>query len=163
MLPTILDKTLNILQWNANGICNKQAELSIGQRVTSAPNDTAYKRWSCHCGLKLLCKLCRTRPQQWGPNLPFFGHAWLALLLTKSGDVETNLGTTTLNNEVWICDICHKQIHVRKQMSIRCRYTQIPGRAIYTDNSDTPVLTLVQAHNQITDTCPTLPMSPQDW
>ena len=23
----------------------------------SAPNDTAYKRWSCHSGFKLLCKL----------------------------------------------------------------------------------------------------------
>ena len=39
------------------------------------PNDTAYKRWSCHSGLKLLCKLCRPPPQQWGPDLPFFGHA----------------------------------------------------------------------------------------
>ena len=27
-----------------------------------APNDTAYKRWSCHIGLKLLCILCRTSP-----------------------------------------------------------------------------------------------------
>ena len=43
---------------------------------TTAPDDTAYKRWSCHSGLKLLCKLCRTSPpQQWGPDLPFFGHA----------------------------------------------------------------------------------------
>ena len=25
-----------------------------------------------------------------------------------------------LNKKVWICDICHKQIHVRKQISIRC-------------------------------------------
>ena len=41
-----------------------------------APNDTAYKRWSCHSGLKLLCKLCQPpRPQQWVPDLPFFGHA----------------------------------------------------------------------------------------
>ena len=45
---------------------------------------------------------------------------WLALLLTKAGDVETNPGPTTLNKKVWICDICHKQIHVRKQISIRC-------------------------------------------
>ena len=45
---------------------------------------------------------------------------WLALLLTKAGDVETNPGSTTLNKKVWICDICHKQIHVRKQISIRC-------------------------------------------
>ena len=45
---------------------------------------------------------------------------WLALLLTKAGDVETNPGPTTLFKKVWICDICHKQIHVRKQISIRC-------------------------------------------
>ena len=49
------------------------------------------------------------------------GHAGrLALLLTKVGDVETNPGPTTLNKRVWICDICYKQIHVRKQISIRC-------------------------------------------
>ena len=32
-----------------------------------APNDTAYKRWSCHSGLKLLRKLCRTSPPPGGP------------------------------------------------------------------------------------------------
>ena len=45
---------------------------------------------------------------------------WLALLLTKAGDVETYPGPTTSNKRVWICDISHKQIHVRKQISIRC-------------------------------------------
>ena len=92
-----------------------------------APNDTAYKRWSCHSGLKLRWKLCRTfPPPQWGPIYCFWacrpcGPAeWLALLLTKAGDAETNPGPTTLNKQVWICDICHKQIHVRKQISIRC-------------------------------------------
>ena len=93
-----------------------------------APNDTTYKRWSCHSGLKLLCKLCRTSPPQamgarftvfWA-CLPCGPAGWLALLLTKAGDVETNPGPTTLNKKVWICDICHKQIHVRKQISIRC-------------------------------------------
>ena len=61
-------------------------------------------------------------PQQRWPDLPFFGHAGHAdpLLLTKAGDVETNPGPTTLNKKVCICDICHKQIHVRKQISIRC-------------------------------------------
>ena len=81
------------------------------------------------------------RPQQWGPDLPFFSRpcgpaGWLALLLTKAGDVETNPGPTTQNKKVWICDICHKQIQVRKQISIRfehwvhlmCRY-----QAQYTD------------------------------
>ena len=33
---------------------------------------------------------------------------------------STNPVPTTLNKKVWICDICHKQIHVRKQISIRC-------------------------------------------
>ena len=93
-----------------------------------APNDTAYKRWSCHSGFKMLCKLCRTSPPPaLGARFTVFlacrscGPAgWLALLLTKAGDVETNPGPTTLNKKVWICDICHKQIHVRKQISIRC-------------------------------------------
>ena len=44
---------------------------------------------------------------------------WLALLLTKAGDVETNPGLTS-HKRVWICDICYKQIHIRKQISIRC-------------------------------------------
>ena len=44
--------------------------------ASKAPNDTAYKRWGCHSGLKLLCKLCRTSPPPaMGPDLPFFGHA----------------------------------------------------------------------------------------
>ena len=87
-----------------------------------APNDTTYKRWSCHSAYKLLYKLCRTSPPPaMGARFTVFGHAgWLALLLTKAGDVETNPGPTTLNKKVWICDICHKQMHVRKQISIRC-------------------------------------------
>ena len=93
-----------------------------------APNDTAYKRWNCYSGLKLLCNLCRTSPPPaMGARFTVFwacrpcGPAgWLALLLTKAGDVETNPGPTTLNKKVWICDICYKQIHARKQISIRC-------------------------------------------
>ena len=93
-----------------------------------APNDTANKQWSCHSGLKLLCKLCRTSPPpaMWARFTVFWACrscgpvGWLALLLIKAGDVETNPGPTTLNKKVWICDIYHKQIHVRKQISIRC-------------------------------------------
>ena len=88
--------------------------------MQEAPNDTAYKRCSCHSGLKLLCKLCRTfPPPAMGARFTIFGHAE-PLLLAKAGDVETNPGLTTLNKQVWICEICHKQIHVRKQISIRC-------------------------------------------
>ena len=62
-------------------------------------------------------------PSNGGPIYRFWAcgpAGWLSLLLTKAGDVETNPGPTTLNKKVWICDICHKQIHVRKQISIRC-------------------------------------------
>ena len=40
-----------------------------GDHMVEAPDDTAYKRWRCHSGHKLLCKLCRTFP----PELPFLG------------------------------------------------------------------------------------------
>ena len=66
-----------------------------------------------------------SRHPQWGPdfyrfvlaNRPCGPAGWLALLFTKLGYVETNPGPTTLNNRVWICDICYKQIHVRKPIS----------------------------------------------
>ena len=75
-----------------------------------------------------LCKLCRPLPPPaMGARLPGFwasrpcGPAgWLAMLLIKAGDVETNPGPTTTRKQVWICDICHRQIQVRKQISIRC-------------------------------------------
>ena len=37
--------------------CNRTGEVH-----PVAPNDTAYKRWSCHSGLELRYKLCRTFP-----------------------------------------------------------------------------------------------------
>ena len=84
--------------------------------------------WSCHRGHKLLCKLRRTFPPPvikarftvFLASQPCGPAGWLTLLLTKAGDVETNPGPNTLNKLVWICDICYKQIHVRKQISIRC-------------------------------------------
>ena len=77
---------------------------------------------------KTAVKLCRTfpPPNNGGPIYRYWAcrpcgpAGWLALLLTKAGDVEINPGPTTLNKRVWISDICHKQIHVRKQISIRC-------------------------------------------
>ena len=45
---------------------------------------------------------------------------WLPMLFIKAGDVETNPGPTTTRKQVWICDICHRQIQVRKQISIWC-------------------------------------------
>ena len=45
---------------------------------------------------------------------------WLALLLIRAGDVETNPDQTTSHKRVWNCDICYKEIYVRKQISISC-------------------------------------------
>ena len=67
-------------------------------------------------------------------------------------DLVVDRRPTTSNKQVWICDICYKQIHVRKQISIWCNMiehlvhlrckvsakhnTQITGPANYTDNPD---------------------------
>ena len=53
-------------------------------------------------------------------NRPCGPAGWLALLLPKVSDVQNNPGPTTSNKRVWICNICYKQIHVRKQIYIRC-------------------------------------------
>ena len=46
------------------------------------------------------------------------GVTWLQTTQPTSGGAVT--ADSMLNKKVWICDICHKQIHVRKQLSIRC-------------------------------------------
>ena len=52
-------------------------------------------------------------PSNWCPiycflvSRPCGPVGWIALLLTNAGDVETNPGPTTLNKQVWICDICN--------------------------------------------------------
>ena len=51
--------------------CDNDADTSI-----VAPNDTAYKWWSCHSRQELLCKLCRTLPPPaMGARFTVFGHA----------------------------------------------------------------------------------------
>ena len=73
----------------------------------------------------------------------------VALLLTKLGDVETNPGTITLNKQVWICDICHKQIHVRQQISIRCNRIEhwVHFRCAGTIHRYLPSTQIIQTHN----------------
>ena len=56
--------------------------------MTEALNDTAYKRWSCHSGLKLLCKLCRTSPSRFTVflGMPAMRTRWMAgAVAHKSG------------------------------------------------------------------------------
>ena len=75
-----------------------------------APNDTAYNRY------KLLCKLCRDLPPpsmgcpiyRFWASRPCGPAGWLALLLIKAGDVETNPGPTNTHKQFWICDIIYK-------------------------------------------------------
>ena len=163
-----------------------QAAVQIASNLPSPSNGgPIYRFWAC-------------RPC--GPA------GWLALLFTKEGDVETNPGPTTLNKKGWICDICHKQIHVRKQISIRCnriehwvhlrcagirqaQYTDTWTCHLHRESRLTPhtditpphrsrplskLPTLVKAPYPLptytthttatkTQTCPTLPLSPQDW
>ena len=74
----------------------------------------------CANGVQISC------PQQCVPDFPFLGKPamrthWMAGAAPhKAGNVETNPGPTNTHKQVWICDICHKQIHVRKQISMRC-------------------------------------------
>ena len=100
----------------------------VGMQFTAclvgAPNDTAYTRWSCHSGLANHVQIVSTPTAMWGPifwaSMPYGPAVWLAMLFIKAGDVENNPGPTTTHKQVWICGICHRQIQVRKQISIRC-------------------------------------------
>ena len=73
-----------------------------------------------------MCRYSPPPPQRWVPDLLFLASQscgptrWLPLLFIKTSDVDTNPGPTTTRKKIWICDICHSQIHCRKQISIRC-------------------------------------------
>ena len=72
-----------------------------------APNDTAYTRWSCHSGLANTVQIVSTPPvPSNGRPITLFGQDGHADPLDCK--------------EVWICDICHRQIQVRQQILIRC-------------------------------------------
>ena len=156
-------------------------------------------RWSCHSGLATLCKFCRPFPPPvMGTRLPFLSKPamrtrWMAGNAPhKSGDVKTNPGPTTTRRQVWIYHICHRQIQVRNQISIRCtriehwmrRYPPITIYRFWTCHQHrqsrltthtyiTPpslaqaAYPLPQHHphhrNQNTDTYPTFPMFLQNW
>ena len=67
------DDDSDTLIMDLSDICDKSYD-SEEENETAAPNDTAYKRWSCHSELKLLCKLCRTSlPPAMGARFTVFG------------------------------------------------------------------------------------------
>ena len=115
----------DLLFGNAGLGCKRRP---YGRDILQAPNKTGYIRWSCHMGLANPVQIVSTPPAPsngcpikkfWGSQ-PCGPAGWLAMLLIKAGDVETDPGPTTTRKQVWICDVCHKQIQVRKQISIRC-------------------------------------------
>ena len=66
---------MNIKQNSSeNGTCGslKGTELKKEDQQSAAPNDTSYKRLSCHSGLKLLCKFVEP-PCNGGPTYRFLG------------------------------------------------------------------------------------------
>ena len=71
---------------------------------------------------------------------------WLALLLIKVDDVETYPGPTTYK-QVWIYDISHKQIHGRKQRSIRCNWVTKDAPSTIHRYLDLPSTQMIQTHN----------------
>ena len=86
------------------------------QVITYYGGSKQHKRWSCHGVTSVQIVSNPPTPSNVGPIYRFWegrpcGPAgWLALLLIKASDVETNPGPNTT----------HKQIHGRKQISIRC-------------------------------------------
>ena len=85
------------------------------------------------------------------PSLPA---AWLALLLTKAGDVGWNPGSTTHTNKhtlvIWICDLCHKQETRNKTQSDVTTHTT-GSSEMHTDKTAT-IQTWLQMHHSYTHT-----------
>ena len=71
------------------------------------------------------------------------------LIYIKAGDVETNPGTTITHKQVWICDICHKQIHGRKHIWIRCNRIEqwVQLRCAIYRYLDLPSTQRIRTHN----------------
>ena len=93
----------------------------VGNGTPDTQKDTSYKKLMGHHRDKRFQLCLPLPPREMGARSIAFwegrpcGFAgWQALLLTKAGDVESNPGPTTTYKQVWICDICNKQIYYRK-------------------------------------------------
>ena len=63
------------------------------------------------------------RPQQWVPDLPFLDMPTRTMAGTAPHKSRRCQNKSMSNNHTQtslICDICHKEIHGRNQISIRC-------------------------------------------
>ena len=86
----------------------------VGGELVGAPNDTAYKWWSCHSGLKLLCKLCRTFPSRftvffWG--MPTMRTRWMAIFVGRQ-QVGRGLDQGLEMGWCYVCVSCESGISV---------------------------------------------------
>ena len=115
---------LFVLHWHG---LDGEVSLQSCKCVVEAPKDSLHDvKLSQWYGKPCANCVYPSRTQQWGPNYRFGASrpcgpaGWLSMLLIRAGNVETDPGPTTTRKQVWICDICHRQIQVRKQISIRC-------------------------------------------
>ena len=107
---------------------------------------TRQPTWSCH---KLMCKLCRIlpTPAMLARHTVFLASrpcGWLALLLTKVGDVETNPGPIIQTNEsVFAISAINKQMLGRYQDLSSTQ--RIQAHNSHRHNTTSLLQTLVQA------------------
>ena len=92
--------------------------LEIIDYVYGACNVVSNEWWSCHSGLANPVQIVSTPPDYRFLDQPAMRNGWM------SGNAPHKCGRCrgppTTRKQVWICDICHIQIQVRKQISIRC-------------------------------------------
>ena len=97
--------------------------------ILRVQKSTAYTWLDCCCSTQhklyslLLPPAMGARFYRFWAGRPSGPAGWLALLLLKAGDVETNPGPKHTRTQVWICDICHREI-TRKQTSLRCNHSE---------------------------------------
>ena len=96
----------------------------LTEQYIPAQKDTVYTRWICHSGMANPVQIVSTppAPSNGVPITDFWASqsCGSAEWLVKAGDVETNAGPKNTRKQIWICDICHRQIQVRKQITIMC-------------------------------------------
>ena len=117
--------------------CNKssKSKLILRHQTTQPTSDGGVT--DDNCCANCVGNFCTAQIYPFWASRLYGPAGWLVLLLIEAGDVETNPGPTTAHKQVWMCDICHKQIHGSKQISIRCNsiehWVKVFPQARYTE------------------------------